>query len=49
VVREGGGVGASGDEELDLFECRYRFRPKRVLNPATQEFDVAPFLERALL
>jgi hypothetical protein len=49
VVRERGGAAAAGDEELDLFESRQRLRPKRVLNPVTQEFDVVPVLERALL
>jgi len=47
LVRDGSGAPASGAEELDLFETRYRFRPKRVLNPSTQWFDVASTLERA--
>lgn len=47
VVRESGGQPASGGEELDLFESRSRFRPRRVLNPASQEFDLAGALEVA--
>ncbi len=45
VVREPGGGAAPGTEEIDLFEDRYGIKPKRVLNPATQEFDLASALE----
>jgi hypothetical protein len=47
VVREGDGQPASGEEELDLYESRNRFRPRRVLNPSSQEFDLAGALELA--
>lgn len=47
VVRESGGLPASGQEELDLYESRDRIRPRRVLNPASQGFDLASALDVA--
>jgi HD domain-containing protein len=32
-------------EEVDLYECRDRLRPRRVVNPASQGVDVAQLLE----
>ncbi len=47
VVREADGNDADASEELDLFELRYRLRPKRVLNPVSKGFDLAAALDRA--
>jgi len=47
LVRESGGASASGSEEIDLFEDRFGVKPKRVLNPHSQEFDLASALELA--
>jgi hypothetical protein len=47
VVREPDGLSPATGEELDLFEMRYRLRPKRVLNPASKGVDIARTLERA--
>lgn len=44
VVRESDGRSASGAEELDLFESRNRLRPRRVLNPASQGYDLGEAL-----
>jgi hypothetical protein len=45
VVREADGRPAPGTETFDLFEDRFGVKPKRVLNPASQEFDLAGALE----
>jgi HD domain len=47
VIQEADGSPGAGAEELDLFELRYRLRPRRVLNPATKGLDIAEALERA--
>ncbi len=49
VIQESDGSAPVTSEELDLFELRYRLRPKRVLNPATKGLDITAALERAFL
>jgi HD domain len=46
IVREADGGEADGRKEEDLFLRREHLRPKRVVNPATINVDVAPMLER---
>ena len=47
LIQEADGSPPGAAEELDLFELRYRLRPKRVLNPATKGLDITAALERA--
>ena len=49
LIQEADGSAPAASEELDLFELRYRLRPKRVLNPATKGLDITAALERAFV
>ena len=45
VVRGEDGAAAGASVELDLFDVRSEVRPRRVLNPATHDVDLASLLE----
>jgi hypothetical protein len=45
VLRGADGAPAAAAAELDLYELRDRLRPRRVLNPASKNVDVAAALE----
>ena len=47
VVRQTGGGLAKPGERIDLFAERERLRPKRVLNPASQDVNIVEALEGA--
>jgi HD-GYP domain-containing protein (c-di-GMP phosphodiesterase class II) len=48
VLRGEDGARLETFPELDLYEVRSAIRPRRVLNPATQDIDVATLLDTAL-
>jgi hypothetical protein len=47
VVRQADGGEGNGQDEVDLFPTRDQLRPKRVLNAATKQVEIAEVLERA--